>query len=143
MQIKTNELINFSHYCSENSLKFPSERISNLIKFLQKEQHDNLERDISFIYSLLPSTKEEKEKLKELELAANDNRLNKNKIFEIYKQVPFNLNTLINAKDSYQSLNESDARALLYQKYLLSDSNDAKIDYLFLLEVFLPGSQNF
>ena len=66
MQIKTNELINFSHYCSENSLKFPSERISNLIKFLQKEQHDNFERDISFIYSLLPSTKEEKEKLKEL-----------------------------------------------------------------------------
>jgi len=66
MQIKTNELINFSHYCSENSLKFPSERISNLIKFLQKAQHDKFERDISFIYSLLPSNKEEKEKLKEL-----------------------------------------------------------------------------
>ena len=53
MQIKTDELINFSHYCSENSLKFPSERISNLIKFLQKAQYDNYERDISFIYSLL------------------------------------------------------------------------------------------
>ena len=66
MQIKTNELINFSHYCSENSLKFPSERVSNLIKFLQKAQHDKFERDISFIYSLLPSNKEEKEKLKEL-----------------------------------------------------------------------------
>ena len=66
MQIKTNELINFSHYCSENSLKFPSERISNLIKFLQKAQHDNFERDVSFIYSLLPSNREEKEKLKEL-----------------------------------------------------------------------------
>ena len=73
-------------------------------------------------------------KLKELEIAANDNQLDKNKIFEIYKQVPFNLNTLINAKNSYQSLNESDARALIYQKFLLSDSNDAKIDYLFLLE---------
>ena len=66
MQIKTNELINFSHYCSENSLKFPSERISNLISFLQQAQHDNYERDISFIYSLLPSNQEEKEKLKEL-----------------------------------------------------------------------------
>jgi len=66
MQIKTNELINFSHYCSENSLKFPSERISNLISFLQKAQHDNYERDISFIYSLLPSNQEEKEKLKVL-----------------------------------------------------------------------------
>ena len=66
MQIKTNELISFSHYCSENSLKFPSERISNLIKLLQKAQHDKFEKDISFIYSLLPSNKEEKEKLKEL-----------------------------------------------------------------------------
>ena len=66
MQIKTNELINFSHYCSENSLKFPSERVSNLIKFLQKAQHDNFERDVSFIYSLLPSNREEKEKLREL-----------------------------------------------------------------------------
>ena len=36
MQIKTNELINFSHYCAENSLKFPSERISNLIEFNKK-----------------------------------------------------------------------------------------------------------
>ena len=66
MQIKTNELIDFSHYCSENSLKFPSERISNLIEFLQNAQHDKYERDISFIYSLLPSNKEEKEKLKKL-----------------------------------------------------------------------------
>ena len=66
MQIKTNELINFSHYCSDNSLKFPSERVSNLIKFLKKAQHDNFERDVSFIYSLLPSNREEKEKLRKL-----------------------------------------------------------------------------
>ena len=66
MQIKTNELINFSNYCSENSLKFPSERISSLISFLQNEKHNKYERDISFIYSLLPSNREEKEKLKVL-----------------------------------------------------------------------------
>ena len=34
----------------------------------------------------------DKEKLKELEIAANNNQLDKNKIFEIYKQIPFNLN---------------------------------------------------
>ena len=66
MQIKTNEVINFSNYCSEHSLKFPSERISSLISFLQNEQHNKYERDISFIYSLLPSNREEKEKLKVL-----------------------------------------------------------------------------
>ena len=76
----------------------------------------------------------DKEKLKELELAANKNQLDKNKIFEIYKQIPFSLNTLINAKTSYQTLNESDARALIYQKYLLSDNSESKIEYLLLLE---------
>ena len=66
MQIKTNELIEFSHFCSENSLKFPSERVSNLITFLQSTEHESLERDVSFIYSLLPTNKEEKEKMKGL-----------------------------------------------------------------------------
>ena len=66
MQIKTNELIEFSHFCSENSLKFPSERVSNLITFLQSTEHESLERDVSFIFSLLPTNKEEKEKLREL-----------------------------------------------------------------------------
>ena len=76
----------------------------------------------------------DKEKLKELEIAANNDQLNKNKIFEIYKQIPFSLNTLINAKSNYQTLNDSDARALIYQKYLLSEANESKIEYLFLLE---------
>ena len=61
----------------------------------------------------------DKEKLKDLELAANKGQVDKNTIFEIYKQIPFNLNTLINAKNIYQTLNESDARSLIYQKYLL------------------------
>ena len=79
MQIKTNELIEFSHFCSENSLKFPSERISNLIIYLQSTEHESIERDISFIYSLLPTNKEEKEKLRELikayfNLSFNDSR---------------------------------------------------------------------
>ncbi len=76
----------------------------------------------------------DKNKLKELEIAANENRLNKNKIFEIYKQIPFKLNILVNAKNNYQSLDESDARALIFQKFLLSEANETKIEYLFLLE---------
>ena len=76
----------------------------------------------------------DKEKLGELEVAANNGQLDKNTIFEIYKQIPFDLNILINAKNSYQSLNESDARAIIYQKYLLSESIQTKIENLFLLE---------
>ncbi len=76
----------------------------------------------------------DKEKLKDLETAANNDQLDKKKIFEIYGQIPFKLNTLINAENNYQGLNKSDARALIYQKYLLSEENETKIKYLFLLE---------
>ncbi|MDC1151400.1 hypothetical protein OAS95_02360 [Pelagibacteraceae bacterium] len=76
----------------------------------------------------------DKERLKELEVAANQEQIDKDTIFKMYQQVTFNLNELINAKNIYQTLAESDARPLIYQKYLLSEDNDAKIEYLFLLE---------
>ena len=77
---------------------------------------------------------EDKEKLKNLEIAANNNQFRKKSIFDIYKQIPFDLNTLINAENVYQTLSGSDGRALIYQKYLLSDNNEKKIELLFILK---------
>ena len=77
---------------------------------------------------------EDKEKLKKLEVAANSDQFEKEKIFEIYKRIPFDLNSLINAESIYQTLNSSDSRALIYQKFLLSDNVENKIKHLFLLE---------
>jgi len=76
----------------------------------------------------------DKERLKELELAAKEGQMDSETIFRIYRQIPFNLNELINAKSIYQTVPVSDARPLIYQKYLLSENNDSKIEYLFLLE---------
>ena len=41
---------------------------------------------------------------------------------------------MINAKNLYQSLDSSDARSLIYQKYLLSENIESQVEYLFLLE---------
>jgi hypothetical protein len=76
----------------------------------------------------------DKERLNELELAANQGQINKDIIFKIYQQVPYNLSELINAKDKYQNLQGIEARSLIYQKYLLSEDNESKMEYLFLLE---------
>ena len=76
----------------------------------------------------------DKEKIKNLEIAANKNQVDKNQIFKIYKQIPFELNTLINANNVYQSLEKIDGRALIYQKFLLSDNSQNKLDLLFLLK---------
>ena len=76
----------------------------------------------------------DKDKIRNLETAAKNNQIDKNQIFKIYKQIPFDLNTLINAQNIYQSLDQLEGRALIYQKYLLSDNNKIKLDLLFLLK---------
>ncbi len=76
----------------------------------------------------------DKEKLKSLEDAANRNQFDKQRIFDIYSRITFDLNTLIKAEDIYQTFDNIDARALIYQKYLLSDNEENKIKLLFLLK---------
>ena len=76
----------------------------------------------------------DKEKIKDLEIAANKGQLDDKIIFDIYKQIEFDLNTLINAKNIYQSLEASDARSLIFQKYLIVENVESKVEYLFLLE---------
>ncbi len=76
----------------------------------------------------------DKGKIKNIETAANKNQVDKSQVFKIYKQIPFDLNTLINAQTVYQSLDKIEGRALIYQKYLLSDNTQNKLDLLFLLK---------
>jgi hypothetical protein len=76
----------------------------------------------------------DKERLKELEVAANQDQIDKDTIFKIYQQVQFSLNELINAKNIYKTLPDGDAKPLIYQKFLLSEDSDSKIEYLLLLE---------
>jgi len=75
-----------------------------------------------------------KEKIKNLEIAANNNTFDKTKIFEIYKKIQFDLNSLINADGIYQSLDDIESRALIFQRFLLSDNVENKIKLLFLLK---------
>lgn len=60
--------------------------------------------------------------------------MDKQKIFEIYSNIIFDLNTLIKAEDIYQTFDGIDARSLIYQKYLLSDNEENKVRLLFLLK---------
>jgi hypothetical protein len=74
------------------------------------------------------------EQIKEFEIAANNNSLKKNYIFEIYKNIKFNFNDFLNVDEVYPTLDSMNARALVYQKVLLSDNTDTKLKYLFLLK---------
>ena len=84
---------------------------------------------------------ENKEKLKELESAANKGQIDEKIIFDTYKQIPFEINALITAKNTFQTLEGTEARSLIYQKYLLSESIETKLEYLFLLEDLFKKDQ--
>ena len=77
---------------------------------------------------------EDPEIIQRYEVAANQGTFDKNKIFEIYLSVPFNINQLINAQTAHLSLSGYEARALIYQKTLLADDVENKLKLLFLLK---------
>ncbi len=77
---------------------------------------------------------QDKDKLKNLEIAANKDQFDKQKIFDIYSNIVFDLNSLIKAEDIYQTFDNIDSRALIYQKFLLSDNSENKVKLLFLLK---------
>ena len=77
---------------------------------------------------------EDPETINKYEEAANQGTFDKSKIFEIYLSIPFNINQLINAKNTYLSLDGYEARAIIYQKLLLSDNIESKLELLFLLK---------
>ena len=74
-----------------------------------------------------------KEQIIEFEIAANNGSLSSSYIFEIYKNIKFNFNDFLNTTEVYSTLEPTNARALVYQKILLTDSIETKLEYIFLL----------
>ena len=61
----------------------------------------------------------ELDRISTIEKAVHDKNYSEKDLFEIYKQFQFNINQLLNAQESYKSLSNIEARALVYQKILL------------------------
>ena len=68
------------------------------------------------------------------EKAAANNSFDSEEIFNIYKQILFNVNQLINSTEIYKNLPNYKARALIYQSILLSDNIEKKLYFSFLLK---------
>ena len=124
-KIKDDNLLNFylSSVTIKNFTYEPTKKTQKIIwEYLNAANLIKLEDD------------RDKEKLKSLEIAANQDQFDKQKIFDIYSNISFDLDSLIKAEDIYLTFDNIDARALIYQKYLLSDNEENKIKLLFLLK---------
>ena len=124
-KILDNNLLNFylSSVTIEDFKYDPTEKTNkNIWKYL------NASNLISINYT------EDKETMRKYEIAANEGTFDQDKIFEFYKSVPFHVNQLINAETVHRSLDGYESRSLIYQKILLSDNTENKLNLLFLLK---------
>ena len=98
--------------------------------------------------NLLSSLKEvditEIDKISNIEKAVHNKNYSENELFKIYMRFQFNINQLLNAKESYKSLSNIEARALLYQKILLESEMIEKLKLLKILkESFKKDNLNY
>ena len=77
---------------------------------------------------------ESSDQIKLIETATNDGVYEEEELLNLYKRFRFDINQLLNFNDAYKLLNDYEARALLYQRFLLSDETTQKLTILFKLK---------
>ncbi|MDB9746660.1 hypothetical protein OAB07_01145 [Candidatus Pelagibacter sp.] len=97
--------------------------------------------------NLLYNTKEidinELDKISLVEKATHDKNYSEEDLFTLYKRFQFNINQLLNASESYKSLSNVEARALVYQRILLESDTNKKLALIKLLkDLFIKDSYN-
>ena len=104
----------------------PSEKTSKFIwKYLSSA---NLLENIDVI------DLENGEKISLIEKATNEQNYQEKELFELYKRFQFNINQLLNVKESYKLLQNYEGRALLYQRLILTKDPNELLDLSFKLK---------
>ena len=124
-KILDNNLFNFylSHITNNNFEYQPEEKTDKYIwRYLSSS---NLIKVDSF---------ENEEVILTYEKASAEGSFDSEEIFNIYLNILFNVNQLINANEVYKNLPNYKARALIYQSILLADDIEKKLYFTFLLK---------
>ena len=77
---------------------------------------------------------EDREKVKSFEKATNEGSYNEADLLDLYTRFQFNIYQIISVFDSYKLLPNYEARALLYQSFLVSKEADTQIKLLEILK---------
>ena len=77
---------------------------------------------------------EDTEKISLIEKATHEKNYSEKELFELYKRFQFNINQLLNVKDSYKLLKKYEGRALLYQRLILTEDEIQILDLSYKLK---------
>ena len=115
-----------SHRTNENFSYIPTDKTKEFIwKYLAS-------------YNLLEGIYEidldDEEKIKTIEKATHEKNYTENDLFNLYKRFQFNIDQLLNVKETYKLLPNYKSRAILYQRIILTYDTKEKIDLAFKLK---------
>ena len=74
------------------------------------------------------------DKISTIEKATHDKNYSEAELFEFYKRFQFNINQLLNTKESYKSLSSIEGKALVYQRLLLAEEPQQKLELMKILK---------
>ncbi len=127
-KISEKNILNFhlSHRTNPDFVYLPSE---NTPKFIWKYlSSSNLLENIDNI------DLEDGKKISLIEKATNEKNYDEKELFELYKRFQFNINQLLNVKESYKLLQNYEGRALLYQRLILTKDTNELLDLSYKLK---------
>ena len=128
VKISEKNILNFhlSHRTNPDFTYQPSE---NTPKFIWRYlSSSNLLENINTI------NLEDVEKISLIEKATHEQNYEEKELFELYKRFQFNINQLLNYKDSYKLLKNYEGRALLYQRLILTKDVNQLLDLSYKLK---------
>ncbi len=138
---------NFLMGYNEDSDKISDENILNF--FLSHRTNPNFsykpdKNTPKFIWKYLSSTNllenidsidlEDSENISLIEQATHEKNYEEEELFELYKRFQFNINQLLNVKESYKLLQNYEGRALLYQRLILTKDVNELLDLSYKLK---------
>tara|TARA_B100001057_G_scaffold34039_1_gene30881 strand:+ start:2129 stop:3892 length:1764 start_codon:yes stop_codon:yes gene_type:complete len=127
-KISENSILDFhlAHRTDPEFVFEPTNETSNLIwKYLSTS---------NLLYNMKDIEITDIEKISTIEKAVHDKNYSEEDLFEFYKRFQFSINQLLNTKESYKSLSTIEARALVYQRVLLTEEPKLKIELIKILK---------
>ena len=127
-KISDKNILNF-HLSHRTNSEFFYQPNKNTPKFIWKYlSASNLLENIDAI------DLEDEEKISLIEKATHEKNYDEKELFELYRRFQFNINQLLNVKESYKLLKSYEGRALLYQRLILTKDTNEVLDLSFKLK---------
>jgi len=127
-EISENSILDFhlAHRTNSDFTFEPNKDTSKLIwKYLSSS---------NLLYKIQDVETTDIDKISTIEKATHDKNYSEVELFEFYKRFQFNINQLLNTKDSYKSLSSIEGKALVYQRLLLTEEPKLKLELAKILK---------